>query len=593
MNPPINWINTNATDKASAILTSYTGAALLAEPIQLYPGDNIPMAFALMQKTYDNTAPYPFKILGTSGVTDFVLEAGTLGQTPDGGSYTLSGSAGGTTAAIAFDAAATTVQTQIQTLTHLGSATVKLDATGVYEIESNDSTVGHATDDLTYNAAALAPNGSKVAIVKTQTADGSLTNRWIYTLVRAFVVYNATWNDLDAPTVSDSDEQPGSDTPPLSSRVKRIKWNPDAIGGAVNLKLTEPGGATGTIGPIPYNADGPTFAGFFAYPNAVGVSVGHTDVQVTKNDSGDYTVTFVDEFANNSVVDLVADSNTLIVPQGFQYPIQVSVAGALALFDGVPSDQLSIQIILTIRVTQSPGQPATVVQTEATLFRTFPLAGGAATGQPAYATISDVELIAPHIFADTTAKNNDVPFEIGQLGFKVDDHTIWYANGTSAGDWQHNGMGAWSWTVGASGEIDGILTIYGGGSGSHSNTISAATITTSRAWVLPDKSGTFAMLSDVSDRPWVLKNTTYTAVAGDAIQADTVGGAFTITLPASATAMDFIEIQDAEGTWGTNNLTIARNGLKVNGGTTNYTANVNGGKLSLVYISSGYGWSIK
>ena len=85
----------------------------------------------------------------------------------------------------------------------------------------------------------------------------------------------------------------------------------------------------------------------------------------------------------------------------------------------------------------------------------------------------------------------------------------------------------------------------------------------------------------------------YTAVAGNLIQADTSGAAFTITLPATASIGDFIEIEDAKLSWNTNNLTLARNGLNINGGTTNYTASVVGNKLSIVYISTSYGWSIK
>jgi hypothetical protein len=85
----------------------------------------------------------------------------------------------------------------------------------------------------------------------------------------------------------------------------------------------------------------------------------------------------------------------------------------------------------------------------------------------------------------------------------------------------------------------------------------------------------------------------YTAVAGNLIQADTSSGAFTITLPATASIGDFIEIEDAKLSWNTNNVTIAGNGLNINGGTTNYTASVIGGKLSIVYISTTYGWSIK
>ena len=92
---------------------------------------------------------------------------------------------------------------------------------------------------------------------------------------------------------------------------------------------------------------------------------------------------------------------------------------------------------------------------------------------------------------------------------------------------------------------------------------------------------------------WQIKTANCTVVAGDAIQTDGTGGAFTITLPSSATIGDSILIEDGTLDWATHNITLNRNGLKINGGTSNYTANVTGGKLSLAYISAAYGWSIK
>lgn len=93
---------------------------------------------------------------------------------------------------------------------------------------------------------------------------------------------------------------------------------------------------------------------------------------------------------------------------------------------------------------------------------------------------------------------------------------------------------------------------------------------------------------------WIVKNSAYATAVGDCIQADTSGRAFTITLPASASSGDRILIQDAKSTWNTNNLTItATGGLKINTTTSNYTASVSGNKLSVVYISTTYGWSIK
>lgn len=64
---------------------------------------------------------------------------------------------------------------------------------------------------------------------------------------------------------------------------------------------------------------------------------------------------------------------------------------------------------------------------------------------------------------------------------------------------------------------------------------------------------------------WPVKTTAYTAVAYDAIQADTVTtSAFTITLPASPSAGHWVQVL-AASTWATNNLTIGRGGSTIRG----------------------------
>ncbi len=84
-----------------------------------------------------------------------------------------------------------------------------------------------------------------------------------------------------------------------------------------------------------------------------------------------------------------------------------------------------------------------------------------------------------------------------------------------------------------------------------------------------------------------LANGTCTGITAAPTSANTTPG---VADPTTGTG---IRIEDAQGTWASNNLTIARNGLKINGGTSNYTGNLTGQKLSLVYISLAYGWSIK
>jgi len=76
-------------------------------------------------------------------------------------------------------------------------------------------------------------------------------------------------------------------------------------------------------------------------------------------------------------------------------------------------------------------------------------------------------------------------------------------------------------------------------------------------------------------------------------QANTSSGPITVTLPASPSAGNSLWIEDAALTWNTNNVTIDRNGSNINSAASNYVANVQGGKLSISYIDSTIGWSIK
>jgi len=71
-------------------------------------------------------------------------------------------------------------------------------------------------------------------------------------------------------------------------------------------------------------------------------------------------------------------------------------------------------------------------------------------------------------------------------------------------------------------------------------------------------------------RAWTRKTTTYTALSFDRIRASTTAAAWSLTFPAAPTDGDEIEVQDVDGTFDTNNLTILANGKKVMGYTTSW-----------------------
>jgi hypothetical protein len=88
-------------------------------------------------------------------------------------------------------------------------------------------------------------------------------------------------------------------------------------------------------------------------------------------------------------------------------------------------------------------------------------------------------------------------------------------------------------------------------------------------------------------------NTPYTAVAGAQILANTTANVITVTLPASPSVGDEVTIIDARGTWGSNNLTVGRNGEPINTGTSDLTLNTNGQSITLVYVDATRGWAYK
>jgi hypothetical protein len=82
-----------------------------------------------------------------------------------------------------------------------------------------------------------------------------------------------------------------------------------------------------------------------------------------------------------------------------------------------------------------------------------------------------------------------------------------------------------------------------------------------------------------------------TLVAGRRYFVDT-SSALTLTLPASPAVGNEIVIFDATGSAGTNNITLARNGNKINSLTENAIIDVDKAAAVLVYTGSTIGWRL-
>lgn len=89
---------------------------------------------------------------------------------------------------------------------------------------------------------------------------------------------------------------------------------------------------------------------------------------------------------------------------------------------------------------------------------------------------------------------------------------------------------------------------------------------------------------------YLYKTANYTAVDKEGVLADTAGGSFTVTLPATPTTGVQVVVADAGGAWGTNNLTVGRNGSTISGLAENLVCDITGASVQLVY--DGTTWEV-
>jgi hypothetical protein len=88
---------------------------------------------------------------------------------------------------------------------------------------------------------------------------------------------------------------------------------------------------------------------------------------------------------------------------------------------------------------------------------------------------------------------------------------------------------------------------------------------------------------------WVERTANTTITAGEKYILNT-SSALTITLPASASIGDEIRIIDGTGNAATNNITIGRNGHKIQGSAADMVIDVNRAAFGLVYYNATHGW---
>ena len=89
---------------------------------------------------------------------------------------------------------------------------------------------------------------------------------------------------------------------------------------------------------------------------------------------------------------------------------------------------------------------------------------------------------------------------------------------------------------------------------------------------------------------YLLVSSNYTAANKEGVLTDTSGGAFTVTLPAAPTTGAQVIVADAGSAWGTNNLTVGRNGSTIGGLAEDLVCDITGASVQLVY--DGTTWEV-
>jgi hypothetical protein len=106
-----------------------------------------------------------------------------------------------------------------------------------------------------------------------------------------------------------------------------------------------------------------------------------------------------------------------------------------------------------------------------------------------------------------------------------------------------------------------------------------------------DGSGNLSFTDVSGGISWQSVQTTgFTASAGNAYPCNTTSAGFTVTLPATPSAGDQVQLVDYAGTFDTNFLTIDPNGEDIEGGTDNLVLSGEREGVILTYIDSTQGW---
>lgn len=487
----------------------------------LFQGDTLTLMLNFLQPTGNVNSPYIYVDQSTALVEAAI---GTIGGVPSAGTFTLTDPDGvQTTAAIAFNASASAVQSAIVAglTTNWSTATVTGPAGGPWVVTNGVHALRSA---LTLDGGGLSP-ASQGDVIRQQAGSGTEPAIQYLRIQLSPIAYQDVWTPFSAPTVVIANVQTGGVAG--SNSIQSVTLNNQPYAGTFTLSF---GGQT--TSPIPYNAATSQVQTAFQALSSVGS--GNCTVG---GSIGAYQITFIGTLGGAAQAAITASATGLVGPLALVGTLSLATVG----IEEAIGNSNSIQQTYEMRITPAGGSPQTILQVPASIFNDL------IPNAPANPTPTQTYLLSANNLSDVaSAATSRTNLGLGTVATLAVD-----TDGTMAAD-------------------------------------SDLRVPSQKAVV------TYVAAQIATEIPWTIQAANFALTKKAKVQVNTTSSVVAASTPTSPAIGDYFEVQDAELSWATNNLTITYNGTdKINGGISSFVASVSGNKLIGVYISSGYGWSIK
>ena len=281
------FINESASSAQNGLVTGFFSLQG-APPVTFQQGDNgRAVELHFLSENPDQTDPTRPFVYNTPPPAA-TLAVGTIGGSVDSGTFTITETgAGQTTASIAYNASAATLQAALRAgcSTNLGVCVVTGNAGGPWTVDGVNT---NSSFTPTASTAAISPVGSTMVIVETQADTAALSNIYYLSLEPAPAILTTSWTASTSTAAAVTTTTVGSTG---VNEVQRLTLQNDIYDGFFLLSLALP---HGPIAIQSNTAASPTVVTAAAH----GLATGDSIVIATNNGSnativGTHTVTVV------------------------------------------------------------------------------------------------------------------------------------------------------------------------------------------------------------------------------------------------------------------------------------------------------------